>query len=204
MHRLFNDGQHDIWQLVMSFLPLSELLFLAASCRSMNVMLRDYTLCWFHRLSSRSVNNTCDFRDLLRDSNVVISGSFTLFFIFATTESSWYPEYLDVYVHQEKFKQLLQGLHCNGFTSVMTVAGEEAYSGNEVSCVVRASNTLEGHVIDVIVSQSPSPIALLFQCHSSLDMNYVSADTFFPPIQLSHAVPLGFRICCWSSENASR
>jgi hypothetical protein len=149
------------------------------------------------------VNNTRDFRDLLWDSNAVISGSFTLFFIFAITESSWYPDYLDVYVHQEKFKQLLQGLHCNGFTSVTTVVGEEAYSGNEVSRVVRASNNLKGHVIDVIMTQAPSPTAPLFQCHSSLDMYYVSADTFFLPIRLSHAVLLGFQIRCWSSENAS-
>jgi hypothetical protein len=108
------------------------------------------------------------------------------------TESSWYPEYLDVYVHQEKFKQLLQGLHRNGFTSVTTVVGEEAYSGNEVSRVVRASNALEGHVIDVIMTRSPSPIAPLFQCHSSLDMNYVSADTFFSAYLTLSCCAVGF------------
>lgn len=192
MHCFFAEGQWDIWQMVMSCLPLSELLFLAAACHCMNSLMWDYALCRFHRLSSRFENDSRSFCIQLCDSNVVISGSFALFFIFVIDDSSWFPHNVDVYVARENFQNLSQGLQQSGFTSVSMVIADRCYPGNEVAWVVCVSNLLAGRAINVMVTRSPSPISLLFQFHSSLVMNYISVDTFFSTYPTLSSRAVGF------------
>ncbi|KAG9310597.1 hypothetical protein JVU11DRAFT_9160 [Chiua virens] len=130
------------------------------------------------------------FRAFLRKTASVISGSFAFAFIFGDCETRWVPRDMDLYVCHTQLITVLDFMFSQGFRVHATHRHDHDYSNNAIDQIVRISNgTVD---LDVVSSRSDSSIAPLFQFHSSLVMNYLSADTVFSAYPSLIARNVGF------------
>lgn len=180
----------DIWENVIKFISAAEQLLLAASCWTMNNI-----VCSFlgHRLLSTLhpfIEDPSGFLSVLWAAKAVISGSFVVDFIFGTCETEWHAADLDICVSHQDFAILLDGLFEIGFLVDGTTACPVLYCGNEIESIVHVSD--DSCQLNIIVSRRSSCITPLFQNHSSLLMNYVTANSFFSGYPRLSSRSLGF------------
>lgn len=123
------------------------------------------------------LRGTLDLRHALRISGAVISGSAALL---AICRANFLPNDLDLYVSEfDDFNMLREFLSSCGYASVMerrTGPSSSQYSTKFISRVETFTNEKQTRVIQVIYSVRHAAIAPILNFHSTLLMNYVSAE----------------------------
>ncbi|KAG6369779.1 hypothetical protein JVT61DRAFT_13539 [Boletus reticuloceps] len=160
------------------FLDVITLLALASTCRYLNTKIRAY-LC---RCLTESLHDflpqPAQFIACMRSTRTIISGSFTLQFIFGSGQVPWNVHDLDLYTIQAQLPAVKAELQKQGYHVVEeSKPNVSEYSLSEIFSIVKLWS--KGHTINLVVSRSSSPVAPIFQFHSTIIMNYISVNSLF-------------------------
>ncbi|KAI5999554.1 hypothetical protein EDD15DRAFT_2146855, partial [Pisolithus albus] len=115
---------------------------------------------------------------LLAIHHAIISGSCALRLLLPQKDVFWKPDDLDIYVCEREAPQLLNTLLAKGYRLISQTAKNGAqYPPSHVHSI----RTLRRHTtqIDVIVSNSTTAISPIFEFHSTILMNFVTAHSVF-------------------------
>ncbi|KAF8120867.1 hypothetical protein EV363DRAFT_1187818 [Boletus edulis] len=160
------------------FLAPVDLLKLAGTCRYFNVEVRQYISKRLRFSLVDFVDDPISFLGVMEVTRTVISGSFAFQFIFGERSAVWSVNDLDLYTTKEGFEGLKEELEIQGYVvQHQSQANDSPYVFSKILKIVKMKKG--ENVIDVIVSQTNSSIQPIFQFHSSIVMNYVSASTIF-------------------------
>ncbi|KAI6004663.1 hypothetical protein EDD15DRAFT_2155331 [Pisolithus albus] len=134
-----------------------------------------------HRLScvaNQYFANGDNFKAMLRSCDAIISGSTALHLLLPEYGTRWTPKDLDIYVPLATSTALLNRLHYEGYTIDNQVhMNDVSYTYSHVHEVVVLCKG--PNKIDVVISRTSTALTPIFQFHSTVVMNFVSADTFF-------------------------
>lgn len=164
---------------IMDSLNLTQLTLFAKASPIFHTGVEEY----LHRrkliLFARFLNSIDDFNNILQSTGAVISGSSALNIVQAK-EGAVEINDLDVYTTQTNFNQLVQFLEKKEKYKLIGNFSRPPAGPYNTSGISRLLRFKKGdNKIDVIVtnmSAAPSPI---FQFHTTVVMNFISADTIF-------------------------
>ncbi|KAI5987723.1 hypothetical protein EDD15DRAFT_2173323, partial [Pisolithus albus] len=115
---------------------------------------------------------------IMRSCDAVVSGSTALRLLLPEIGTPWNPTDLDIYVPRSTSIQMLRRLKAEGYNRVSEKRQDDArYRNSDVASVILVSNGR--NMIDIIISRTSAAISPIFQFHSTVVMNFVSADTVF-------------------------
>ncbi|KAI5981220.1 hypothetical protein EDD15DRAFT_2336219 [Pisolithus albus] len=116
--------------------------------------------------------------DLLAANHAVISGSCALRLLLPENDVCWMPDDLDIYVCESKVQDLLRTLMASKYKlTSRTAANDAPYTSSHIQSVCTLHHNSSR--IDVIVSNSSTAISPIFQFHSTVLMNFVTAHSVF-------------------------
>ncbi|KAI5997055.1 hypothetical protein EDD15DRAFT_2163016 [Pisolithus albus] len=119
-----------------------------------------------------------DAYDLLLTFHAIISGSCALRLLLPQSDIFWTPHDLDIYICEKEAQPLLLTLLAHGYTFTSpSFTANAPYSSSHVHSVyVLHRNSSK---IDVIISNSISAVSPIFQFHSTILMNFVTAHSVY-------------------------
>ena len=173
---------------VLRHCSMRKLVGLAATSKFNQTVVRDYIYLHRKMLAERFFDNAESFYEILSDCHAVISGSAALHLLLPAADTNWTLSDIDIYVPRRKYRKLETWISQKGFC-IFYVGDWDAspYSYSEVDSRLTFANGR--HAINVIASKMEAAFAPIFQSHSTVAMNFVSADQIFcayPQLTLSY------------------
>jgi hypothetical protein len=184
--RLFN----SLGDYVMSHLPLIDVVALGNTNRNLRAQVPSHLTRAFHALLQHYFPDHIAFRQAMRDTGAVISGSSALAFIMR--DDHWTAKDLDIYVPSgDAATRLFHHLESiQGFKHTVLRGGMPAKDYEKVGsgCIRRVHKFLKRQgadeagqdmtlTVDLIESDTNSSVKPLTSFHSTLVMNYLTADS---------------------------
>lgn len=116
--------------------------------------------------------------DMLRSCDAVVSGSTALRILMPDVGIPWSPSDLDIYLPRHTLTVMLRRMQHEGYTIIAEPPVKRSgYNYSHVSRVLVVGN---GQcTVDLVVSRTSTALSPIFQFHSTVVMNFVSADTVF-------------------------
>ncbi|KAI5988181.1 hypothetical protein EDD15DRAFT_2141379, partial [Pisolithus albus] len=163
---------------IFAFLNLYDIYCFANTSTRLSTIAYAYISHRRHLLTKPFFDNTDDAYHLLLTHHAIISGSCALRLLLPQRDVLWTPHDLDIYVCQEEARPLLLDLLAHGYTFTSPIfTTTPPYSSSHVHSVyVLHRNSSK---IDVIVSNSMTAISPIFQFHSTILMNFVTAHSVY-------------------------
>ncbi|TDL19343.1 hypothetical protein BD410DRAFT_842079 [Rickenella mellea] len=182
----------DVWDRIFESLNLPELHRLSVTSRAFYVAVRNHLNLRFRLLLKEYVSDVSEFRCLMWNSEVVISGSRALQFVMPTPSPAWtiQPADLDLYApldqEDEILAQLLdeEGYRLDRWLDNLSIPPfpnkihdeHTMYNmSQDIARIITVSHPKRQKSIDIIVSDSSSPLTAIFAFHSTPVMNWISA-----------------------------
>lgn len=125
---------------------------------------------------------------ILRLSHTIISGSIALYFMLPLNAHIWTPSDMDLYTTTNGYSKIMAFLIIHGYDLVAEFTGAQRPRGfGEHHIVYEMGYAIQqvikmhkgDHTIDIIISQTSSPLSPIFHFHSTAVMNFISAYGFF-------------------------
>ncbi|KAI6014254.1 hypothetical protein BKA83DRAFT_4036601, partial [Pisolithus microcarpus] len=115
---------------------------------------------------------------MLCSCDAVVSGSTALHLLMPELGTTWEPTDLDIYLPQHTLIVMQRHLQAEGYSIITELPVKKcSYNYSHISHVLMVSN---GHAtVDLVVSRTSTALSPIFQFHSTVVMNFVSADTVF-------------------------
>ncbi|KAH7904554.1 hypothetical protein BJ138DRAFT_1236942 [Hygrophoropsis aurantiaca] len=161
---------------MFSLMYLDELMAFASPCRTHRVWVMQYLNRRKDNYLIQFVSNPSTLLDALRITSSVISGSLALQFLLPAVNCSWGAIDMDIYSTQSGYETILINLLLDGYTMVCNRYSNyyTSFAINRVIKLVKGNRS-----IDIIVSQTNNVLLPILHFHSTVVMNYLSADSFF-------------------------
>lgn len=172
---LCKELQENIWD----FLNLAELSLFAGVNSFCCMRVEEYVDRRRHVIFARFVSDTGHFINLLRRGDAVVSGSCALNIVQAKEGATEIND-LDVYTTLQKFEELVSFFteteHYNLIRNFHRPP-PGPYNTSGIAKLFRLQKAKQN--VDIIVTNLSSAIAPIFQFHSTIVMNFISADVVF-------------------------
>ncbi|KAI0057864.1 hypothetical protein BV25DRAFT_1811640 [Artomyces pyxidatus] len=197
----FADMPGDILFLIFAISTLADLSRIRGASTRLRAIVDYYLRSSWNTTLSPYFKHPEAFRNLLRDTRSVISGSTVLHFALRNTPfiAGWSPEDLDVYCPLSTGATVIDRLvEEEGCVLVEIVSSRDRgrdlfreYHNGAIACVATLS-TPSGKKVDVIISARNAPLLPVTYFWSTMITNYISADTIsitYPKLTL-HGIGL--------------
>ncbi|KAI6011814.1 hypothetical protein PISMIDRAFT_69436, partial [Pisolithus microcarpus 441] len=115
---------------------------------------------------------------MLRSCDAMVSGSTALHLLMPEEGTTWIPSDLDIYLLQQTLPMMLRRLQHEGYSIIAEPPVKKSgYNYSHVAHVLVVSNGQR--TVDLVLSRTSTALSPIFQFHSTVVMNFVSADTVF-------------------------
>lgn len=169
---------YEIWNSIIAFLCISDINRFAQTSRVFFSIAERYTTYRRRLLTKPFLDDPDEIYRLLAAFNAVISGSSALSFLLPEREVYWTPHDLDIYVSEKDALPLLRKLSIYGYCITAKRDSNEdpyPYSSIQTMFVLRRGTSK----IDVVTSKTSAAISPIFQYHSTILFNFLTADSVF-------------------------
>ncbi|OBZ76915.1 hypothetical protein A0H81_03469 [Grifola frondosa] len=158
---------------MFDYMHLGDLLAFKGTSRSADHMVSDYLSGKFRSLLSRFLTKPTNFRNVMRSTNSIISGSAALEYILPRN-NTWRASDLDIYVPHHQFNRVVTYLVIFGLYKPVFPQDVQSHYNGAIIQVVRLQN---GNLqIDVIQSASVSALHPTTLFWNTALTNGISAD----------------------------
>ena len=168
----------EILESLLDFCDLPTIVTFSHASQRFAEIGRWYLRLRLHSLSSRFFVSGEELSFILGACDSVVSGSTALHIMLPKASTSWSPSDLDVYIPLRRKFQLTRLLEKNGYH----IENEgnnihSTYSSSDIFSVMTFAN--KHNKIDVVISTSLCAVSPIFDFHSTVIMNFISADSIF-------------------------
>lgn len=164
--------------LVQENCDMGELQNLACVSRRLTELVRDHVKHRIICVGAQYFRTGAALFDMLRSCDAVVSGSTALRILMPDVGIPWSPSDLDIYLPRHTLTVMLRRMQHEGYTIIAEPPVKRSgYNYSHVSRVLVVGN---GQcTVDLVVSRTSTALSPIFQFHSTVVMNFVSADTVF-------------------------
>lgn len=169
---------HEIWNSIFAFLCLPDVCQFAHTSKLCYDVAQRYITYRRRLLTKPFFDNPDEIFRILAACNAVISGSSVLYLLLPERDILWKPGDLDIYVCDKDLELLLRNLGSCGYQVSTTEYGtDDPYPYSHIQKIFTLHH--QKSKIDVIVSKTSTPISPIFQYHSTVVMNFLTANSLF-------------------------
>ncbi|KZS86604.1 hypothetical protein SISNIDRAFT_491805 [Sistotremastrum niveocremeum HHB9708] len=173
----------DVQTFIFSYLPIPLLIILMRHKPSLAPAITHGALTAYQRHLTPYFENVEGFRDLMRTYNILLTGSTALAIWLSPV--TWKPHNLNLFCSYTAGTKLQHFLLAHGFVSSY---GPHLRSIEEFIPPTSPNDIIHHRfryhkcdnantIIDILVTSDTNPIHLLFECHATACMNYMTADS---------------------------
>ena len=165
----------DILPILTHYLHLGDLIKVASTSLECSDLVHHHIKERKAEISTKYFNHPTTLYEILHICDAVVSGSHALRILLPTATTSWEAKDLDIYVSAARVGQLIN-LLCREGCELAAVDAQTAheYASSSVKEVI--SLWRQQHRIDVIISGTDDPITPVFEFHSTVIMNFITAE----------------------------
>ncbi|KAH7906346.1 hypothetical protein BJ138DRAFT_1117666 [Hygrophoropsis aurantiaca] len=164
---------------IFTFMPIANLMEFASMCRTHRIWVLQYINQRKDNHLAKFVTSPTYLLHAMRITSSVISGSFALAMLLPAADVAWGVADLDIYTNFKSYHRLIIYLLREGYTIRSTTRRHSpvCYSNSAIRKVMTLDKQTRS--IDVIISAFKDSTIPIFHFHSTIVMNYVSADSLF-------------------------
>ncbi|KAH7931035.1 hypothetical protein BV22DRAFT_1042808 [Leucogyrophana mollusca] len=167
----------EVMDNMFDVMALDVLQSFGSACKAHRKWVIEYLRRRKRCLLAKFIADLASFDDTLRATSSVISGSVALQFLLPQDATRWPSTDLDIYTTAAGYKGVADALLCEKYILISTGSSRPCYTQSTIRTVFTFAKG--GLRIDVVISASACAILPIFQFHSTIVMNYLSADSFF-------------------------
>ncbi|KAH7906347.1 hypothetical protein BJ138DRAFT_1016379 [Hygrophoropsis aurantiaca] len=176
---------------ILSFMSIAELSAFASACRSHRIWVMQLLNRRKDQALLRFVSDPIHLLNTIRSTSSVISGSFALQFIVPAADFiEWQSSDMDIYTTGAGSGDLLALFIKEGYATVTHVKHNH-YSNPAIHAVTTLSKGRRS--IDVVISRLNYSTFPIFYFHSTIVMNFITADSIFSAYPMLTANYRGLR-----------
>ncbi|KAH7905060.1 hypothetical protein BJ138DRAFT_1118830 [Hygrophoropsis aurantiaca] len=187
---------------MLTFMSMSELLGFSSACKDHRTWVLQYLNRRIHNSLTVFISSPAALLDTMRFTSAVISGSFALAMFLPAAAVNWNIADLNIYTRDIHYNQLVLLLLRDGYK--VNYGGYRAAPANYYNPAVKGIITLNkgNQSVEIIISRTDSSIRPIFYFHSTVMMNFLTADSLFVayPRLISHRRGLTNPLSRWDSE----
>ncbi|KZS89912.1 hypothetical protein SISNIDRAFT_488775 [Sistotremastrum niveocremeum HHB9708] len=189
-----NDDVNTIRRSLFTFIPVWILFVLTEACPHTIPNVQNLFMLRYLSILGIYFNDPSDFRRFMRTHHILVTGSVALHLW--NGDHLWFPPNLDLLCTIHSFPFLHQYLLDNDYHASLGPIPNPLSryvhthpSTTELTPYVRANSDGSSSTIHILCSTTDNPVTPIFDFHSTITMNYVTADTIvslYPSLTEAH------------------